>query len=155
MAATAFPCAPNAISADKGAIERGIEKEEEEKQKKAVETSSDGTADTKDGSVSDEAVQDQTNGSGEAESNSETHVDVPLDSPVEAKETDPMHEVTLPPDEEEGDGHKTPTQSNGNGFSRPSSPKRKQRQRQAASSSAAWSDIITSAIDHTDEHVTK
>lgn len=172
MAATDLPCAPTGSTVGPGAIERAIMVQERaELEGEAKSDSSDGPIAGADSSPTkadaDQDKRDALHRDVEVSSSEPGGVDVPLHSPptMEAKgDLDKVlngFEDVSVTDEGDSDGHRTPRQSNGhasfgNSTGRPQQRTRPSRgRRQAASTHAAWSDILTAAVDHSDEHVTK
>lgn len=177
MAASALPCAPMAISFGHGAIYRGLQKAKEAEQNSNQKEK---TPERKDQAGEDhhlkEAAKDTNDNhevdaladanAGEAVSLDE-HVDVPLDTPTKDESADPMDFTGQPllqrkqSRDNEADGSSTPRQSNGHARFADFLPlhehvvKNIPQGRVAQSSSSSWADLITSATDHTDEHVTK
>lgn len=174
MSASPLPCAPNAVPAEEGAIQRGVDKAKTEATSKKQESSSrrsdNATAVSAANGNSDVAppqiIEPEPSTPSMVKENGDGHVEVSLDTPPSEEVADPMEDADKTSQyaqvvqDDDSEGFRTPTQSNGNSTafaSRSGSPipEMPHQERTASSSSASWSDIITAAIDHTDEHVTK
>ncbi|CAA3032868.1 Hypothetical predicted protein [Olea europaea subsp. europaea] len=172
MSANAYPESPDAVSYEQGAVQRGIrkggteevtikEKAEQKEEEKAAEE-----ADVPESQKEDKEDGDATTAANRSRSASGSSVvDVSLDSPAQEKEeptfdnAETAQTMNVKEEQQEGneDGLKTPTTANGWTHSRPPSDGSdgasvRDNKRKPQSSAATWSSIISSAVDHTDEH---
>lgn len=171
MAADELPAPPEANSTGPSAIQKAIIKEERNAQKNSKDLangeSASSTRSALPGDSQDNSA-DTTGESDSAPSSDNEHVEIPLDTPSPTKEkVDPMEvvkesfqEISVTEDGD-SDGYRTPRQGNGGStFSNRSdhespSPSVRRAQKAPTTSTAAWANIITTAVDHSDEHVTK
>lgn len=167
MAANELPCAPSKSSAGPGAIFQAITKEERKakEQRTEVDVQKGGNFTLPEASDNSTKEANDSPMKSDGSASGDDHVDIPLNTPPASDDKEDPMEVTQAFEEvsvtEDGDseGHRTPRQSNGT-FSnqlspRSQSPSNFRPERPATSSTAAWSDIVTAAVDHSDEHVTK
>lgn len=171
MAVDDLPSPPSEDATRPGAIARAIVKEEQKaKEEAAQSTCAKGASEASSHTRLNHGADTATTGSDkiDAASTGDEQVEVSLNSPSPTEEkADPTEIVTESfediqvNDDSNTDGHRTPKQTNGHAtFATDStdslqSDLKPSRHRQAATSTSAWSDIITAAVDHSDEHVTK
>lgn len=173
MSASPLPCAPNAVPAEEGAIQRGVQKAKAEaassKQVASLRRSDDASAaaaaNGNSAVTTPQIIEPESSTATEVRENGDGHVEVSLDTPPSEvanplEDADNSSQYAQVAQDDDSEGFRTPTQSNGNSTafaSRSGSPipEVPHQERTASSSSASWSDIITAATDHTDEHVTK
>ena len=152
MSASAFPQSPNAPSYKSSAVQRAIQRKEmkdDEFKTEGVEKK----LQHDEGKASHDDSRLTLDKNSQVNGDSTSEVDIPLDSPAQEQEV-PLTHIPDRRDSIDEDNIKTPrlrAYSNG----RVSPDVETLTLQKSTSSSSVWAGLIASAVDHTDEHVTK
>lgn len=177
MAASEQPSAPGSVPYQQsdvirtykqgGTKEAEIRQKEEEEDRKKRRTNGHASPIPPSSATFEQGPTPQLSTTRTGRDRSDSEVDVPLDSPADEERAFQMSTTEAPEDdlgdvthtsigdESRLDGARTPTMANGHGVLQSEFLRRSQSSKAQPSSSSVWASIIASAVDHSDEHVTK